>query len=62
MLKDKMVIKTTETTVERIKRVLGFDVFKYNYCKQGELMRVEIIPRVRSPGFVQQKVKKGIKQ
>jgi hypothetical protein len=47
----KMQIKhrAKETTQERIKRLMGFDVYRCPYCKQGTMYRVEELPRVRSP-------------
>jgi hypothetical protein len=47
----KMQIKhrAKETTQERIKRLMGFDVYRCPYCKQGTMHRVEELPRVRSP-------------
>jgi hypothetical protein len=47
----KMKIKhrAKETTQERIKRLMGFDVSGCPYCKQGTMLRVEELPRVRSP-------------
>jgi len=49
---DKMVVKPVETTIERIKRVLGIDVYRCPACKKGRLIPVAILPRIRSPGFV----------
>lgn len=49
---DKMVVKPEETTIERIKRVLGIDVYKCPVCKKGRLIPVAILPRIRSPGFI----------
>ena len=48
-----MVVKPVETTIERIKRVLGIDVYRCPACKKGRLIPVAILPRIRSPsGFV----------
>ena len=53
-----MVVKTTENTIERIKRVLGIDVYRCPACKKGRLIPVAIVPRIRSPGFVSTAVTK----
>jgi hypothetical protein len=45
--------KVKETTPERIKRLMGFDVYKCPFCKVGIMHRIEELPRVRSPGFAQ---------
>lgn len=56
--KDKMVVKLEETTVERINRVLGIDLFCCPFCRKGQLIPVTIVPRIRSPGFVKKTVEK----
>lgn len=38
-----------ETTVERIKRLTGFDIGKCPKCKNGRMHRTREIPRIRSP-------------
>jgi predicted RNA-binding Zn-ribbon protein involved in translation (DUF1610 family) len=45
--------KVKETTPERIKRLLGFDMFQCPFCKTGTMHRIEELPRVRSPGYAQ---------
>jgi len=55
---DKMVVKTIETTIERIKRVLGIDVYRCPTCKKGRLIPVAILPRIRSPVFVKTSIAK----
>jgi hypothetical protein len=48
-----VVLKAKETTQERILRLTGFDVYQCPYCKTGRMHTIEIVPRVRSPGFGQ---------
>ncbi len=38
-----------ETTVERIKRLTGFDPVQCPSCKKGKMVVIRIIPRIRSP-------------
>lgn len=38
-----------ETTIERIKRLTGFDIYKCPFCKNGKMHTIEIIPKTRSP-------------
>lgn len=38
-----------ETTIERIKRLTGFDIGKCPKCKNGRMQVVREIPRIRSP-------------
>jgi len=47
----KMVVrlKTKESTLERLKRLTGFDVYLCPFCKHGVMQVVETIPRIRSP-------------
>ena len=45
----KPVILENETTLERIVRLTGFDVYKCPFCKEGQMHTVEIIPKIRSP-------------
>ncbi len=45
--------KVKETTPERIKRLMGFDMFQCPFCKSGTMHRIEELPRVRSPGYAQ---------
>ncbi|MFA7222791.1 MAG: IS91 family transposase [Bacilli bacterium] len=42
--------KENETTVERIKRLTGFDIGKCPKCKIGRMHIVRELPRIRSPG------------
>lgn len=41
--------KKGETTQERIKRLIGYDMQKCPYCKKGKMRIVKTIPRIRSP-------------
>src|SRR4030043_1230776 len=50
--KNKMVIKPVEYTLERINRVMGFDVHQCPHCKKGRLIPVTVMPRIRSPAFI----------
>lgn len=47
--KIEIKLKTKETTQERIKRLLGFDVYQCPFCKNGTMHVVEELPRIRSP-------------
>jgi hypothetical protein len=47
--KSKMVIQKVETTVERINRLVGFDITCCPRCRKGQLILVDVIPRSRSP-------------
>ncbi len=38
-----------ETRQQRMERLTGFDVYKCPFCKKGNLIDDEIIPRIRSP-------------
>ncbi len=50
--KMEIKLKTKETTQQRLKRLLGFDVYRCPFCKRGTMHVVEELPRVRSPtGF-----------
>jgi hypothetical protein len=54
-LKDnpKMIVKAKkETTLQRIKRLTGFDVCKCPFCKKGTMRVIEVVPRSRSPDNV----------
>lgn len=51
ILKDKMVIKTVETVLERMGRIMGINVHQCPNCTKGRLIGVEVIPRARAPGF-----------
>ncbi len=42
--------KDDETTLERIKRLTGFDIGKCPKCKNGRMRIVRELPRIRSPG------------
>jgi len=58
---DKIVVKPLETTIQRIKRVLGIEVCRCPACKKGRLIPVAILPRIRSPGFVKTAMAKWMK-
>jgi len=47
--KSKLVIKSAETNIERINRLIGIDIFRCPCCKKGQLIPVDVIPRSRSP-------------
>lgn len=47
----KMVIKPTETSQERLKRLTGYDANKCPHCKKGIMHVVEVLPRIRSPCY-----------
>jgi hypothetical protein len=49
--KDKMTIKTKESSAERLKRLCGYDVFICSKCNKGRMMLIETLPRIRSPGL-----------
>lgn len=49
---DKMVIRVKENTADRLKRLTGVDVKRCPACKTGTLIKVEVIPRIRSPSCV----------
>ena len=38
-----------ETASERILRLTGFDVTKCPHCKEGRLIVIRTLPRIRSP-------------
>jgi len=42
--------KKKETAQEVLKRLTGFDAYKYPACKKGKMHIVKLIPRIRSPG------------
>ena len=42
-------VKRKETVQERMKRLIGYDVYQCPYCKQGRMHRIEELPRIRSP-------------
>ena len=48
-VKGKMVVEQMETSVERIKRLIGVDVTRCPLCRKGRLIPAGIIPRSRSP-------------
>jgi hypothetical protein len=49
----KMVIKPKkETAAERLKRLTGFDVYQCPFCKKGTMRVIEVVPRTRSPGRI----------
>ena len=45
----KIKLREKESTQERIKRLMGFDLYRCPFCKKGTMHRVEELPRVRSP-------------
>jgi len=45
----KLVVK--ETPQDRIKRLMGYDVYLCPYCKKGKVHRIGELPRIRSPEF-----------
>ncbi len=47
--KMQVSLKPKESPQERIKRLTGFDVYRCSFCKQGTMLRIEELPRVRSP-------------
>jgi hypothetical protein len=47
----KLKLKPKETVQQRLKRLTGFDMCLCPFCKQGIMQVVELLPRVRSPGF-----------
>lgn len=50
--KMEIKLRAKETVQERIKRLMGFDVYLCPFCKQGVMHKVMELPRVRSPtGF-----------
>jgi hypothetical protein len=51
-MKDKMKITVKESAPERLKRLTGFDVFSCPKCSKGRMMEVELLPRIRSPGWI----------
>lgn len=52
-LKDKMNIKAKMQTTDRLKTLTGFDVFICPKCNKGRMMEIELLPRIRSPGWLQ---------
>jgi len=53
-LKEKLstlhaIIKTKETSQQRLKRITGFDIYKCPFCKNGVMKIMEILPRIRYP-------------
>ncbi|HJY63830.1 MAG TPA: transposase [Ignavibacteria bacterium] len=50
-VKRKLTLKPGESVQERIKRLTGFDVYQCPFCKQGIMHTVEVLPRIRSPGY-----------
>jgi hypothetical protein len=41
--------RKNETTLQRIKRLRGFDVCKCPFCKKGTMHVIKTLPRIRSP-------------
>ena len=46
------ILQLTETKLQRIARLTGFDPCKCAKCKTGNMIPVEILPRIRSPDNV----------
>jgi hypothetical protein len=46
------ILQLTETKLQRIARLTGFDPCKCAKCKTGNMILVEILPRIRSPDNV----------
>ena len=46
------VLQLTETKLQRIARLTGFDPCKCSKCKTGNMIPFEILPRIRSPDNV----------
>ena len=42
--------RKTETPVQRLERLTGFDVHQCPFCKKGRMRTVDVLPRIRSPG------------
>lgn len=42
-------IRATETAQQRLKRLTGYDVCLCPFCKQGNMRRIKVMPRIRSP-------------
>jgi len=47
--KSQEIEKKAETKQERMIRLIGYDPYKCPVCKEGNLIAVEIVPRIRSP-------------
>lgn len=45
----KMIIDIGETVPERIKRLTGMDIHQCPFCRKGQMILTEILPRIRSP-------------
>ena len=46
------ILQLTETKLQRIVRLTGFDPCKCSKCKTGNMIPLEILPRIRSPDNV----------
>jgi len=46
------ILQLTETKLQRIARLTGFDPCKCSKCKTGNMIPLEILPRIRSPDNV----------
>ena len=42
-------VRATETAQQKLKRITGFDVYLCPFCKQGNMYKIEEMPKVRSP-------------
>lgn len=45
-------VRATETAQQRLKRLTGFDICLCPFCKQGNMRRIEELPRIRSPASI----------
>lgn len=46
----KETLSTKQSVQDRLKTLLGIDVFRCPECKQGQLVFIQTLPRIRSPG------------
>lgn len=49
---DKIKPIKKETTLEKLKRLTGFDAYQCPFCKKGKMIIIREIPRIRSPGLI----------
>jgi len=40
-----------EAVQQRLLRLTGYDVYQCPFCKKGKMKIVEVLPKIRSPGF-----------
>lgn len=57
--KMEVLVKSEETVQERIKRLTGVDVSLCPFCKQGNMHRLDELPRIRSPSIFYTKASKA---